>query len=90
MRHAIHNAIHNCLRAKDIEQSQDYAVQRFAAAPAVEKNRAHGCGIDKRGGCGQAGIQHFDGGVDGGGVAGPRPLGNYEPEFCRGQVGGLV
>jgi hypothetical protein len=36
MRHYTPYLIHNCLRAKDIEQSQNYAVQRFAAAPAIE------------------------------------------------------
>jgi len=75
MRHAIHN----CLRAKDIEQSQDYAVKCFSAAAAVEEDRAHGCGIDKRGGCGQAGIQHLYRGVDGGTVARARALGDYAP-----------
>jgi len=46
MRHCTPYLIHNCLRAKDIEQSQNYAVQRFTAAASIEENCAHGCGVD--------------------------------------------
>jgi len=86
MRHAIHN----CLRAKDIEQSQNYAVQRFAAPATVEQDRAHGCGIDKRGGCRQACIKHFDRRIDGCAVAGARTFGDYKAKLGRRKIGGPI
>jgi hypothetical protein len=89
MRHCTPYLIHNRLRAKDIEQSQDYAVQRFAAAPTIKQDRAHRSRIDKRGRGRQRSVQHLNSGVDRGGVAGARALGDYEPEFGGRKVGGL-
>jgi len=88
-RFIIRHAIHNCLRTKDIEQSQDYAVQRFTAAPAVEQDRAHGSRIDKRGGRGERSVQHFDGRVDGCGVSSARALADDPTKLGGRQVSGL-